>query len=136
MKNIGIFVDGLVVPPREGINVHVTEIANYLAEHTDWTISLLICDRGWASKKILSRQHYNSILLSPQKFYSQKSISSVLSKYNIEIVQTHSPTYTVDILGPLCQKLKIKLLLEFHDIEEDLAKFLKLPEKEILYQKN
>lgn len=132
---LGIFVDGLVVPPFEGINVHLYQLGRSLHCYPELEVVFFIADRGWVTREQLLKEPFDSLLINPELYYQRYRIEDLIIKYKIDIIQTHSPPYTVEILGPISQKIRIPLFLEFHDVEEDIAESLGKDKDKVEYSK-
>lgn len=131
---VGIFLDGFVYPPKEGINVHILELSRFLTTDLKFKVILIFCNRGWAKVNELEKESFDSLLLSERKFYDKKFISSIIAKLHLDLLQSHSPSYIVQLLGPLSIEKRLPLLLELHDLEKDIAITLDEPQEEIDYQ--
>lgn len=130
---IGFFHDGLSIPPKEGISVHVYELARALALHADMKVIVVIADRGRATEEQLSKEPFDSILIHPDDYYDRSVITEIIKESGMSLVQNYNTYYIASLLGPAAEACKIPLLAEHHDLESELT-FLREDSKEVAYQ--
>jgi glycosyltransferase involved in cell wall biosynthesis len=118
---IGFFHDGLSIPPKEGISVHVYELARALALHANMKIILIIADRGRATQEQLAQEPFDSILIHPDDYYDRHTITEIIKNNNIDLVQNYNTYYIASLLGPVAEACKVPLIAEHHDLESELS---------------
>lgn len=133
MLRIAIFVDGFVLPPKEGLNAHIYNLY-YTLINTGFEPILFIGDRGWAKIRKLKEANFKFAIIEINKFYNLDFILFLVNKLKIDVLQSHSPTYICSILGQISKILRIPLVWEQHDHEVELAKHLNFDLDNITYQ--
>lgn len=118
---IGIFHDGISVPPKEGISVHVYELARALADQRGVRVILVNADRRRATEEQLAEEPFDTLLLPPDDYYDQHKIATTIEEYNFDIVQNYNTYYIASILGPAAERCSIPLIAEHHDLESELT---------------
>lgn len=118
--SIGIFFDGLSVPPKEGAAVHTYELATALAEQEGVHVTMIVADRSRATLEQLGEQSFDTILLPPDDYYDREKILQLLKEYTFDVVQNKNSYYIASVLGPVAEALSLPLVAEHHDVETDL----------------
>lgn len=116
--HIGVFSDGINIPPKEGINVHTYELVLSLAKNPDHNVTLFVADRGWLSHTAIEQQPFETILLPKEMFYDIQKVRELIRDFGITIAQSYSCYYSSVVLGPACLESHIPMVLELHDLEK------------------
>ena len=118
---VGIFHDGISIPPKEGISVHVYELARALSGRSDVEVMLINADRGRAAIDQLKKEPFDTILLPPDEYYDQYRIRAIIESYHLSIVQNYNAYYIASVLGPAAKHHGVPLIAEHHDLESELT---------------
>lgn len=119
--SLGIFFDGLSLPPKEGITVHTYALATALANSHRVRVTFIAADRGRVGKSRLEQEPFDTILLPPDDYYSQEKVQSILAGNKFDLVQSYNNYYVCSVLGPVAESAGIPLVVEHHDLEADLS---------------
>lgn len=132
---IGLFHDGISIPPKEGISVHVYELARALSHAPGIRVVLINADRGRATTKQFAHESFDTLLLPPNDYYDQDKITSIITDYHLDIVQNYNTYYIASILGPAAKKCRVPLVAEHHDLESELT-FLRTSTEDDQFHQN
>lgn len=131
--SIGIFFDGLSIPPKEGATVHTYELATALADRDGVHVTMIVADRSRATLEQLAAQSFDTILLPPDHYYDRNKISELLEERAFDVVQNKNAYYVASVLGPVAEALSVSLVVEHHDVEADLLFLYDTPE-DVVFQ--
>ncbi len=118
---IGIFHDGISIPPKEGISVHVYELARALSKQRDIEVVLVNADRGRATASQLRDEPFDTLLLPPDEYYSQSNVRDIINSHHLSIVQNYNMYYIASVLGPAAKDHGVPVIAEHHDLELELT---------------
>lgn len=128
---IGIFFDGLQIPPCAGIPYRFYYLSHEIQKN-NVEIVVFLCDRFSIDPEILRNEPFEFHLFSPDATYNNLNlVQSVVEKARVDILQVdHSQTalwYGIQI----SQNLQIPLVTEMHDVDSKLRKSMGAEKNEI-----
>ncbi len=116
---IGIFHDGLQIPPKAGIPYRFYYLSKVLAEQ-GVEIVLFLCDRFGVDKDTLKNEPYESHLFSPTTFYEDLDfVESVVKSAKVDAIQVDCSQAVLLYGARYAQNLQLPLITEMHDIDSD-----------------
>jgi glycosyltransferase involved in cell wall biosynthesis len=130
---IGIFSDGINIPPKEGINVHAYNVAVSLASLPDTEVLLIDCDRGWLDLDALKNQPFDTLVLPNADFYDHEKIAKVIQDYSLDVLQTYMVYFASTVLGRASYETQKPMCVEFHDLEKTIAPIYMSDKNEIAF---
>lgn len=86
--NLVIFVEGSFIPSFDGYSLVMSNICRLLAGEKDINLTVVHCYRGWSDVKLLSKEPFKIILLSPADYYhNTKLVANILKSNKPDIIQ-------------------------------------------------
>lgn len=119
---VGIFHDGLEIPPRAGIPYRFYYLSKEL-EKQGVEIVLFLCDRFNIDQEKLKNEPFETHLFSPKTFYEDLDfVESKVKEAKVDVLQVDC-SQTALLYGYRYSKnLKLPLVTEMHDV--DSAKYI------------
>lgn len=122
--NLVIFVEGTFLPALDGYSLTMSNICNILAQDRRINLTLIHCYRRWTDIKILKKQKYRIILVSPDAYYHKTSEIIKLLDVVPDIIQMQDAELILSQGVKLREYFKCKLIYHPHYIASRLAQKL------------
>lgn len=132
---LGIFFDGIEIPPKSGIPYRFYYLTKVLAKK-GVEIVVFLCDRFNADKELLKSLPFDFHLFSPElAYYDYDLVKAVVKSAKVDIIQVDHIQTSLWFAVRLSEELKIPLVTEMHDIDYRLKQSMGAEKNEILKQK-
>jgi glycosyltransferase involved in cell wall biosynthesis len=132
---LGIFFDGIEIPPKSGIPYRFYYLSKVLAEK-GVEVVVFLCDRFNADKEELKKLPFEFHLFSPElAYYDYDLVKAVVKSAGVDILQVDHVQTSLWFAMRLSEELKIPLVTEMHDIDFRLKKSLGADSTEIAKQR-
>jgi len=123
--NLIIFVEGSFLPAFDGYSLTMSNICRILGERKKIHLTLIHCYRGWSDIKMLRRQNYRIVLVSPRTYYHEaKTIMGLLKKEKPDIIQMQDAELILSQGIKLKDYYNCRLIFHPHYIAYNVAKKL------------
>ncbi len=132
---VGIFFDGMEIPPKSGIPYRFYNLSKVLASK-GVEVVIFLCDRFNADKEELKKLPFEFHLLSPElAYYDYDLVKAVVKSANVDIIQVDHVQTSLWFAARISEELKIPLVTEMHDIDSRLKSSMGADESEISLQR-